>query len=285
MTQPPAPSPQTAPEAGMSGRNTLAGFDLLHLLGVLAAAGQSGVLDIERPQAAGPVGTQAAQNFAITLRGGRVVSAQGPYNLTGPAVLAELLRRPEGTFLFRSVAFAADEPQESAVSTDSFGYQALLLLPPPPLPFAGAARLVSIERLTELGLTPQEAELLEDLDLGMPLRDAADTPQAQAFVARLHKLGLLARRKLRVARLVVRLSQGPDCLIDDDIYQAWCRIKGENITHAEMRLDTGGDYLLAVTPRKKLGAAVALSAEVLLRTGLRVGQAVLMRPQPFVEEA
>lgn len=273
-------SSDTAPSAGggFSGRNSLAGFDLLHLLGVLAAARQTGALRIERPDTE----AGATQHFAIWLREGRVVNAEGPHNLQGAPALAELLRRPEGTFLFKTGELT---DQNLDLSTDHFGYQALLLLPPPPLPFTGAAKLVDIDRLNDLGLTPQEAETLEDIDLGMPLSEAADTPQAQAFVARLHKLGLLTRRRLRVARMVVQLTHSvyDQALIDADIYQAWCKVKGEKLDRVQMRLDSGQEYLIPVVPRKNMGAFIKLPPDILIRTGLCVGTAVYLRPEPFEE--
>ncbi len=272
--------PDQEETAAFSGRNSLSNFDLLHLLTVLATAQQTGALRVERDA---PKPALPTQQFSIWLSKGRVVQAQGPYNLSGTAALAELLRGQGGQFYFQSGELAPAPTFN--LSTDEFGYQALLLLPPPELTFGGALRVVSIDRLDELDLTELQLELLENLDLSMPLVDAADTPEAQHFVARLLRLGLLTRRRLRVAHMVVQLTfdtidQG---FIDDAIYQTWCKARSEKIAHAEMRLSSGQEYLLPVAPRKNLGASLLLPPDVLIRTGLSVGEAVLLRPQGFAK--
>lgn len=255
------------PKAG----NSLETFDFIELLAMLAVGGKTGALRVERDR----------QVLTLWLSAGRVRHMDGAGLATDAAALAGLLEDPRGRFQFEEDEAAP--PPTLDLSHDAFAYEALKLLPPPPLKFPGAGRLESPERLAELDLTLYEQEVLRGVAEGKPLSDlaAARDPQAAALLGRLVRLRLIGERRTRVARLLVQLSRrgGAAAIMDESIYRRWREAVGSRIEQVQVREERGGKvHVVPVVAAAQIGTVLELPPELLIRTGLRGGDAVLVRP-------
>ncbi|TSA84509.1 DUF4388 domain-containing protein [Deinococcus detaillensis] len=259
----------------MSQSNDLESFDLIELLSVLAKGAKTGALRIYRGQ----------QIFTLWLLSGRVRRMDGAGFDTGAAVLAQLLEDPSGRFHFE-----ADEvvpfPNLNQ-SHDAFAYAALKRMPPPPLKFDGPGRLEPPERFAELTLDLYEQEVLRGVAEGKPLSElaAARDPRAAPLLGRLTRLRLIGERRTRVARLVVQVQrqaggrQGSSAAIDETIFRRWREAVGGHIEYIQVREERSGKvYQMPVSAAADAGTSLQLSPELLIRTGLRAGDAVLVRP-------
>ena len=193
----------------------------------------------------------------------------------------DLLEDPRGRFQFEESEAAP--PPTLDVSHDAFAYEALKLLPPPPLKFPGAGRLESPERLAELGLSLYEQEVLRGVAEGKPLSElaAARDPQAAALLGRLSRLRLITERRTRVARLLVQVSRrgGAAAVVDDSIYRRWREAAGQpHRAGAGARRAQRQGACVAGRFGLQVGTVLELPPELLIRTGLRGGDAVLVRP-------
>ncbi len=257
MTQPkPTPS------------NSLETFDLIELLSLLARGKKTGALSIDR----------GGQILTLWLSAGRVQRMQGA-DLEGAAALASLLEDPRGRFQFEADE-AALEP-DLDLGHEAFAFEALKLLPPPPLKFQGAGRLEPPERFAELSLTLYEQEVLRGVGEGQPLSELACDPEAAALLGRLCRLRLIAERRSRVARLVVQVTrQGAGAaIIDDTIYRRWRDAVGNHIDKVQVRDERSGKvHQLSVRSEIGIGTLLRLPPELLIHTGLRAGDSVLVRP-------
>ncbi|UWX65471.1 DUF4388 domain-containing protein [Deinococcus rubellus] len=251
--------------------NSLETFDFLELLAMLARGGKTGALRVERDQ----------QILTLWLSAGRVRHMDGAGLATDAAALAGLLKDPRGRFRFEEGEAAP--PPTLDLSYDAFAYEAFKLLPPPPLKFPGAGRLESPERLAELSLNLYEQEVLRGVAEGKPLSDlaAARDPQAAALLGRLVRLRLIGERRTRVARLLVQVSRrgGAAAVMDESIYRRWREAVGSRIEQIQVREERSGKvHLLPVISGSQVGTVLELPPELLIRTGLRGGDAVLVRP-------
>jgi len=254
-----------------SSGNSLETFDFIELLAMLARGGKTGALRVER-------GTQV---FTLWLSAGRVRHMDGAGLATGARALADLLEDPRGRFQFEENETAP--PPTLDLSHDAFAYEALKLLPPPPLKFPGAGRLESPERLAELSLSLYEQEVLRGVAEGKLLSElaAARDPQAAALLGRLGRLRLIGERRTRVARLLVQLSRrgGAAAVVDESIYRRWREAAGSRIEQVQVRGERGGKvHVLPVVSGMQVGTVLELPPELLIQTGLRGGDAVLVRP-------
>lgn len=259
----------------MTQSNALESFDIIELLSILAKGEKTGVLRVYRDQ----------QIFMLWLSHGRVRRMDGAGLDTGPAVLAQLLGDPRGRFHFE-----ADETvpfPNLDQSHDAFAYAALKLLPPPPLKFEGAGRLEPSERLSELPLDLYEQEVLRGVAEGKTLAElaAARDPRAAPLLGRLTRLRLISERRTRMARLLVQINrqarrgQATTAVVDEIIFGRWRDAVGGHIEQIQVRDERGGAvHRLTVSAAAEVGTFMLLTPELLIRTGLRAGDAVLVRP-------
>ncbi|BDP41879.1 hypothetical protein DAETH_18480 [Deinococcus aetherius] len=242
-------------------------FDFLELLVLLAGQGRTGALRVERPD-----GT-----FQAWLEGGRLRHL-GFGERQGAAALVHLLREPRGRFGFdeglRHLGPGLD------LSVDEVALEALTALPVPELPFGGPARVTSPERLARLRMTLREQALLGQIERGRPLSELAGDPAARGLIAGLVRLGLLARREVRVARLTVTVTREVTgvAVLDGVIWDRWRDDLGRPFAHVAVRAPAGAVVTLPVRGGASLGAQLLVPPEVLLRAGWRAGESVLVRP-------
>ncbi|WP_216319228.1 DUF4388 domain-containing protein [Deinococcus aestuarii] len=242
-------------------------FDFLGLLALLAGQGRTGALRVERPD-----GT-----FQAWLEEGRLrhLSFGGQQ---GAAALVRLLRDPRGRFGFdEGLRHPAPGP---GLSVDEVALEALRELPPPELPFGGPARVTSPGRLAGLRWTLQEQRLLGQIEQGRPLSEVAVDPAARGLVASLVRLGLLARREVRVARLTVTVTREVTgvAVLDGVIWERWRDDLGRHFAQVAVRGPGGAVATLPVRGGVSLGAQLLVPPELLLRAGWRAGESVLVRP-------
>ncbi|WP_102124994.1 DUF4388 domain-containing protein [Deinococcus planocerae] len=244
-------------------------FDFLELLSLLAGQGRTGALRVERHDGA----------FQAWLEGGRVRHLGcGPDR--GAAALVRVLREPRGRFHFDE-GLRHPGPGLDA-SVDEVALEALAALPVPELPFPGPARVTAPERLARLRWTLQEQDLLGQVEAGRPLSELAGSPEARRLLAGLVRLGLLARREVRVARLTVSVTREVTgvAVVDGLIWERWREDLARHVAHVAIRAPSGGVVTLPVRPGPNLSTHLLVPPEVLLRAGLRAGESVLVRPAP-----
>jgi Domain of unknown function (DUF4388) len=248
--------------------NALETFDFVELIAMLAKGGKTGALHVERDR----------REFSLYLQDGRIRQMEGGA-LSGPAAMAEILRDPRGRFHF--------EPGEKAPAPDldlaheTFAMEALKLLPPPPLKFPGIGRLDDPERFAELGLSLREHEIVQAVGAGQPLGELARHPDAAALLGRLQRLRLITERKTRVARLVVQVTQQVSgvVVVDESIYKRWRDTEAAPIKLVQVRHEQSGKvHQLPVRPVPGVGSFIQLPPELMIRTGLKAGESVLVRP-------
>ena len=248
-------------------------FDFVELISMLAKGGKTGALRVYRERA----------RFALWLSGGRVrqmvSQVTSSQDVQGAAALVDILEDPRGRFHFEE-GEAAPQPDLDQ-SWEAFTYEALKLLPPPPLKFEGVGRLGPPEELAELNLSLHEREVLRGVAEGHPLSELARTHEAAALLGRLCRLRLIAERKLRVARLAVQVNKrlSGAVLVDEVIYRRWREAVGGHVERVEIRDERSGQvYPLPVRATSGLGTAIQMPPDLLMRTSLRAGDAVLVRP-------
>ncbi|WP_181391918.1 DUF4388 domain-containing protein [Deinococcus irradiatisoli] len=252
----------------MSASNALETFDVIDLLALLGSGKKTGALRIDREP----------ELFTLWLADGRVRHMEGA-GLQGAAALAEVLRDPRGRFQFETGELAPEPSTDQ--SHDAFTYEALTLLPPPPLKFPGAGRLEPPDRFAELPLSLYEQEVLRGVAEGQLLSDLARTPEASALLGRLSRLRLITERRTRVARLVVQVTRRSNgaAVVDETIYRRWRDAVGNNIEQVQVRDERSGKvHQLPVRASPDIGPSLRLPPELLIHTGLRAGDAVLVRP-------
>lgn len=256
------------PVTNQTQANALETFDFIELLSMLAKGGKTGALHVERDR----------REFSLYLQGGRVRQMEGG-DLSGPAAMAEILRDPRGRFHFESGEKAPAPDLDLAHET--FAMEALKLLPPPPLKFSGIGRLDAPEHFAELGLSLYEHEVVAGVGAGQPLSELARHPDAAALLGRLQRLRLITERKTRVARLTVQITQQVSgvVVVDDTIYKRWRDSEAAPIKGVQLRHEASGKvHQLPVRPAPNIGSVILLPPELMIRTGLKAGESVLVRP-------
>ncbi len=247
--------------------SNLDNFDFLHLLRMLADSQKTGVLTVAHPQ-----GT-----FQCWLEGGLVTQVQLGAQ-TGVPALVGLLRQPSGQFQFTD---GPRHPEPTLnITLDALLIEALQDLPTRPLPFIGPARFVSPERVAALRWSPEEQRVLRRIELQTPLGDLSTDPVARRVISQLSYLGLLRQRKSRVARLTVALTREVRgvVLVDQLIFRRW---KEDLVRHPQLlgiRDDGGKTYTFPVREGPGLGNQLLLPPDLIMQTGLRAGESVLVKP-------
>ncbi|THF88133.1 DUF4388 domain-containing protein [Deinococcus sp. KSM4-11] len=242
-------------------------FDFLELLYLLTDQGRSGVLTVFRPDG----------QFQAWIEGGRVRHLEFGRD-RGTKALVTLMADPRGRFQFDEGLTHSDPRMDSPL--DEVTLEVLDALPPPPLGFDGPARFTSRERLGRLRWTLREQATLQMVDAQRPVAEIGVDPEARRLLEKLHRIGLLTSRKSRVARLTVTVTREVQgvALVDELIFKRW---KEDTVRHPQsiaVRTDDGEVYTLPVRSGSNLAALLMLPPELLMRTGLRAGDSVLVRP-------
>ena len=223
----------------MQHTTSLDAFDLLELLLMLSGQGKTGLMQVE------PTGAGAAP-FLLWLAAGRVQAVTyGP--LRGAAALARMLGAPQGQFVFEP-GLRVPAP-DLDVSLDDLTWQALDAVALPAPDFSGPGRLTALERVAALACSPEERMVLRRLEAQEPVGEVAGDPLGARVVAKLVRLGLLAPRRTRVARLTLGVTR---------------QVRGAAVldaVHAEVVSDVGAGVFLL---RGALDAA-ALTVRINLR--------------------
>jgi hypothetical protein len=94
------------------------------------------------------------------------------------------------------------------------------------------------------------------------------------------RMGLLSPRKSRVARLSITVTREVRgvALIDELILKRWKEDLVRAPQQIAVRDDAGNVYTLPVRSGPDLGTQLFIPTELLMRTGLRSGDSVLVRP-------
>lgn len=251
----------------MTNSSRLEDFDFLYLLRMLAEGGKTGVMNVTHPTG----------QLRCWVEGETVRHIEfGPRQ--GVEALQALLRDPRGRFQFE------EGPKHPAPqlneALDAVAYEALAALPDQPLPFEGPARLGDPERLQALPLGPDEQRVLRRIEMQTPLSELAADPVARRLISCLSTLGLLKMRKSRVARLTVGMTREVRgvVLVDQHIFRRW---KEDLVRHPQqlaIRDDAGHTYTFALREGPGLGTHLLLPPDLMMQTGLRAGESVLVKP-------
>ena len=250
--------------------SSLETFDFLELLYMLAESRRTGVLRVFRDQ-----------EFQAWLQEGRVMHLEFG-SLRGVQALADLLRDPRGRFNFEEGQIHPDPHLDTDI--DVVAMEALAELPVPELLLQGPARVSSPERVARMPWTLRQEDILRDVEAGTPLNELAQNPEALQMLSRLARLGLLLPRKSRVARLTVAVTREVKrvAVIDETIMRRWRDDLGRHVQHIAVRDPQNMIHVLPVTVGMTAGAQLMLPPELLVRTKLHVGDAVLVQPAAAV---
>ncbi|GGB64011.1 DUF4388 domain-containing protein [Deinococcus soli (ex Cha et al. 2016)] len=242
-------------------------FDFLELLYLLSEQGRSGALYVFRPDG----------RFEAWLEGGRVRHLQLAEDV-GVAALVRLMRDPIGRFHFDEGVTHPD-PRLNA-SLDEVTLEALEALPVQDLPFDGPARITSPDRVQRMRWSMKELDVLKMIDAQKPVKDLVGDPDVKRMLLKLVRIGLLVPRRSRTARLVVTVTrQVRDVvLVDDLIFKRW---KEDIVRHPQfvaVRGESGKVFSLPVRVGSNLTTQLMIPPELLMRTSLRAGESVLVKP-------
>lgn len=242
-------------------------YDVAELLLMLADAGRSGIFEVRTPKSV----------FRLSLARGLVSDVV--YGIAREdAALALLLAEAQGQFVFTPKA--VPPPTTAQRSARAALLAALRLLPPPALLFDGPAKVLEHLDPDALQLTPMERRAVDKVKAGQAVGDFADDPDAAASVARFARLGLIAPRKVRVARLTLGVWRGggPEVALDAAIADAWAQQLGRFSGRVQIRTDAGNTVTFAARRTPGLGPKLLLSPETLMLHGMRAGDSVLAKP-------
>ncbi|MBZ9750685.1 DUF4388 domain-containing protein [Deinococcus sp. HMF7604] len=242
-------------------------FDFLELLYMLSEQVRTGLLQVDRPDG----------QFQAWLEQGRVRHLQFGDDLGVPA-LVRLLQEPQGRFHFDE-GLSHPQPRMDA-SLDEVSLEALEALPVQDLPFDGPARITSPQRVERMRWGLKELDILQQLEAQQPVGDLIRDPDAKRLLLKLYRIGLIVPRKSRVARLTVTVTrQVRDvALVDELIFRRW---KEDIVRHPQsvaIRTEAGQVYTLPVRMASNLTTQLMVPPELLMRTGLRAGDSVLVKP-------
>lgn len=247
--------------------SSLDAFDFLELLYMLSTAEKTGALTVHSSDG----------QFQGWLEAGRVRHLEFGV-LQGVPAVVQLLLDPRGRFHFDE-NLTHPAPQMDA-SLDEVAFEALDALPEHTPLFDGPARISSPERVAALRWTLKEQDTLRQIEAKRPLSELIQTPETRRMVAKLVRMRLLSPRKSRVARLSVVVTHGVRgvVVIDELILRRWKDDLVRPPQHIAIRDDAGKVYTLPVRSGPDLGAQLLIPTDLLMRTGLRAGDSVLVRP-------
>lgn len=273
---------------------TLGLFSLVDLFQLLAAARRTGRLTIEHP----------VTGARIYFDRGQVVHAEFG-ELAGEDAIYTLFADERGAFEFR---LGLPSPAKSIrVGTENLVLEAMRRLDevnkgmsPTPGGAGTGGITVSSEAVPavpedvsgdqkEFALNAEELAVMGQVDGHRTVgRIAAnlgvDTDDVRVVCERLVRTGVLKlqNRRARTARLVTKLTRkrlAPLVVgIDTSILSAWEKVLGTSVEEVACRRDNGSVLLFEVTPMQGIGPYLELSRDTLVRSNLRVEQALLVRP-------
>lgn len=240
-------------------------YDVAELLLLLAESGRSGVFEV-----AHRLGV-----FRLALRNGEAQSVEFGI-VRGEGALALLLREPQGSFTF----VPRPVPAETSRPMLTMLLGAARLLPPPPLLFDGPAKVRDDVDLKNMGLLDDEARVVREVLAGRALGSYEEGSPERGVVSRLARLGVLAPRKVRVARLTLEVWRegGSAVAVDASILSLWTQQLGVPPTEVLLRTDAGKVVRVPFVAFPNLGVRLLAAPDVLMRFGLRGGTSVLARP-------
>ncbi|PYE49453.1 DUF4388 domain-containing protein [Deinococcus yavapaiensis] len=240
-------------------------YDVAELLLLLAESGRSGVFEV----------THRLGLFRLAFRDGVVQNAEFGI-VRGEGALALLLREPRGSFTF----VPRPVPGEASTPMLAMLLGATRLLPPPPLIFDGPAKVRDDAALKDLGLLDDEARVVREVAAGRTLGSFEEGSVERGVVARLVRLGVLAPRKVRVARLTLEVWRGGESTValDTSIVSLWTQQLGAPPKEVLLRTDEGKVVRVPLVAVPNLGVRLLVAPDVLMRFGLQGGTSVLARP-------
>jgi hypothetical protein len=242
-------------------------FDFLELLYLLSGQGRSGALWVYRPDG----------RFQAWLEAGQVVHLQFGED-RGAAALTRLLLDPCGRFHFdEGLTHPTPGPRQRL---DELALEALEALPGQALPFSGPARITSPERVAAMRWSLKEQDILRQIEAQRPVEELALDPDAQRMLLKLHRINLITPRRSRVARLTVTVTREVRgvVVVDEVIFRRWQEDLARQPQHVAVKAAADQVYTLPVRPAASVVHALLVPTEVLMRTGLRAGDSVLVRP-------
>lgn len=259
------------------------GFTSLEeLLRTLNAEGHSGVLKLDHPKGAG----------GIWLQDGEPVHAEF-LGLSGAAALNALLADQDGDYVFeegtpgrrRSVGRPLERLLGEALhlTSERPGLQESYIGAAVP------ALSINADAGGELQLSAVEIELLRFMDGKRTVTEVAAAAGVDEYLmpellGRLRELGLitLASGRPRTARLVCRIGRSGllvgEAGIDSGIVRSWSRALGREPEFVACRSKDGRTFVLRLKAEDAAGPYIGLSRDNLLRSGLAVDSALLVRP-------
>ncbi len=246
--------------------SSLETFDFLELLYMLAESRRTGVLRVYRDG-----------EFQAWMQDGRIRHLEFGHR-KGVAALTNLLSDPRGRFNFDEGQVHPDPHLDADI--DSVAMEALADLPTPELLLQGPAKINSSERVARMPWTMKQERVLQDVESGTPLRELVHDSEALQMLSRLVRLGLLVPRKSRVARLTVAVTRQVKgvAVIDETILRRWRDDLGRHVSHIALRDSQNIIHTLPVTVGTTAGTQLMMPPELLIRTQLHVGDAVLVQP-------
>ncbi|PNY82490.1 DUF4388 domain-containing protein [Deinococcus koreensis] len=242
-------------------------FDFLELLYLLTDQERTGVLTVYR----------ADGQFQAWLERGLIRQIDFGAE-QGVRALMRLMADPRGRFQFdEGVTHPA--PRLSA-PLDELALELLDALPPPPLTFDGPVRVTSRERLNRLRWSLQDQDVLRQIEAQRPVGELVGDPDARRLLEKLFRIGLIVPRKSRLARLTVTVTRQVQgvALVDEVIFRRWKEDLVRPPQSIAVRTDDGEVYTLPVRSGSNLAALLMIPPELLMRTDLRAGDSVLVRP-------
>ncbi|MFC4452842.1 DUF4388 domain-containing protein [Deinococcus sonorensis] len=245
---------------------TLETFDFLELLVMLAEGRRTGVLRVFREH-----------EFQAWLRDGRIMHLQFG-ELVGVPALVALLSDPRGHFNFDENLLHPAPLMDHQM--EDVALEALASLPVPDLVLQGPARIAAPERVARMSWSLREENVLREVAAGTPLSQLSQDPQARQLLGRLARLGLLVARRSRVARLTVAMThevQGVG-VVNESILRRWREDVGKHVSHVAVRDTVGEVHSVPVVGSASAAALLLLPPELMLRTQMHAGDAVLVRP-------
>ncbi|MDV6373896.1 DUF4388 domain-containing protein [Deinococcus arenicola] len=251
----------------MTHTTSLETFDFLQLLYLLSDQGRTGVLTVQR--ADGP--------FQAFLEGHSVQHLQFA-ELTGVPALVRLLLDPRGRFHFDEGVIHPDPLLN--IGLDDVAMEALDALPGKPLPFTGPVRITSPERVARMRWNLKEQAILKQIEVQRPVSILSQDADALRLLQKLHQIRLIVPRKSRVARLTLAITREVQgvVIIDELILRRWHEDMLRPPQTIALRTDAGQVHSLSVRGGANLSNTLLVPTDLLMRTGLRAGDSVLVRP-------
>lgn len=252
-------------------RGELSQFDLIMLMVMLSQNERSGLLEIH----------ETPHSLECWLHKGRVVHLQSTELMGVPAltlILSQLMSQPQGYFFFKENKSCYRPSMDSSV--DGALYHALAHLPEKELPCEGPARFSDPKRIASMEWNEGEQKVLMRVKQGEPLLDITSDARARNQLARLARLGLLKKRSVRTARLILTLTHDVMgvVVVDQKLLRRWQDDLGRRVNDVVLRTDDNELFSFLVKQSPDLGTDLLVPPDIFMRHHLYGGEAVMVRP-------